>query len=38
MGKKLTLQHALEKWNEFQILQPNSELWDKAKLISIGVL
>lgn len=29
---------AQEKWNEFQKIQPNSELWDKSKLTSMGVL
>ena len=29
---------AQEKWDEFQIIQPNSELWDKNKLKSMGIL
>jgi hypothetical protein len=29
---------ALEKWKIFQIMQPNSELWDKAKLRSMKIL
>jgi hypothetical protein len=27
----------LLKWDEFQIIKPNSELWDKAKLKSLGI-
>lgn len=29
---------AIEKWQEFQIIQPNSELWDQKKLKEMGIL
>lgn len=29
---------ALEKWQEFQLAYPNSELWDKAKLKELGIM
>jgi len=29
---------ALEKWNWFQTVKPNSELWNKDKLKDMGIL
>lgn len=31
-------QLSLEKWNEFQIIKPNSELWDTKKLQKMGII